>query len=330
MKTPSQLVRTAALAVSLGIGGAALTSTSWAQEFIRDTTPDTAKHMIEVSDREANNIRGTLSAAVEAALTPGQLRSAVQRMTEADRARLDDVVRQDFAALDQEIERFRQNWEARYDKRFNISDRDAVFDPHQVAIRKGISDEARLAAERIRGEDRGLRMRGEIAIGDQATERRPEAQAEVEVRGERAERPDAQAEAELRAPRPAADAADAQRVHDNQATVVIPAHGDLPELHIVLVNEGTVLDAWRIDAPLSLDGQTLQQNVLATVQKLNQKVGEWPADVNQAYRVVSHAILAALVDADLDGEARQAGDVQDPDARPQAQPNAAPQGEMGR
>jgi hypothetical protein len=77
-----------------------------------------------------------------------------------------------------------------------------------------------------------------------------------------------------------------------QAKVVLPSVRGMSELNLVLVNEGTSLDAWRIDAPDSLTAETLRSQLTAEARKLEEFSAAWPEDVAEARRLVVHHVLS--------------------------------------
>jgi len=77
-----------------------------------------------------------------------------------------------------------------------------------------------------------------------------------------------------------------------KATGTIPASHGLPELMLTFVGEG---GKWRLDIPDTVDAQKLHDNLKTTLTAL-QDTSHWPADKNDAYRAVSHHILAAVMD----------------------------------
>jgi hypothetical protein len=232
--------------------------------------PDAEHH--QVSAGEANNIQGTISTATEAAMTRGQLRSVAQRLTTSDEARLSEFVDKDHPQLDALIDRLNQAWQARYDQSFSVGDRAAVYPAQIVRIQAGLTDQA--LAIRERGDDRageaGARIEGQI--GDDTGVR-------AEIRRD--------------------DAQPAGARQSNLATVIFPAAGDLPEVHVPLVNEGGLLtDTWRIDIPLHVDGQTIHDNLVRSMNKALERQEEWPQDVNEGYRMATHVVMLALLDVD--------------------------------
>jgi hypothetical protein len=96
--------------------------------------------------------------------------------------------------------------------------------------------------------------------------------------------------------RPDSTAADANRNDPgrNVATVRIAASHGLPALTVPLIHEAP--DRWRIDVPNTLTAEKLKANVLAHLTAANEQKDQWPADVNQAYALVTHHVLMALMD----------------------------------
>ena len=86
-----------------------------------------------------------------------------------------------------------------------------------------------------------------------------------------------------------------------KATGTIPASHGLPELNLTFVGEG---GKWRLDIPDSVDAQKLHDTLTTTLTAL-QDTSHWPADKNDAYRAVSHHILAAVMDKAPTGTARE-------------------------
>jgi len=62
---------------------------------------------------------------------------------------------------------------------------------------------------------------------------------------------------------------------------------------VPLIHEAT---GWRIDVPDSLDAGKLRSNLVAHLNEVYGMKDQWPADVNDAYRAVSHHVLMAVMD----------------------------------
>jgi len=82
----------------------------------------------------------------------------------------------------------------------------------------------------------------------------------------------------------------------NVAYLTVAASHGLPELKVPLIHE--LPDAWKIDVPDSVDGKKLYDNLLTRLTALDEQKDKWPDDVNDAYRLVTHQILMAVLDVD--------------------------------
>lgn len=110
--------------------------------------------------------------------------------------------------------------------------------------------------------------------------------------------------------------------HDDQdqeriATMVIPANPEQkqPAMLLVLNNEKTGSTQWRMNAPDTLSAQHLQRNLDQRLQRLLDGGMKWPADVREAYRVVSYQVLAALNDQPVDRPRERPADEPKPPER---------------
>jgi hypothetical protein len=80
----------------------------------------------------------------------------------------------------------------------------------------------------------------------------------------------------------------------NVAKVTFPASHGMPNVYVPLINEFP--GVWKIDAPDSLDARKFYDNLLNHLTMANEMKAEWPADVNDAYRAVSHHVFMAIMD----------------------------------
>lgn len=87
----------------------------------------------------------------------------------------------------------------------------------------------------------------------------------------------------------------------NVAYVTVAASHGLPELKVPLIHE--LPDVWKIDVPDTITGQKLYDNLLNHLTMVNEMKDQWPSDVNDAYRMVSHHILMAVLDINHDAKA---------------------------
>jgi len=88
----------------------------------------------------------------------------------------------------------------------------------------------------------------------------------------------------------------------NVAYVTIPAGHGLPELQIPMIHE---MGGWKIDVPDNITGEQLRDNLLKHLTMADDDKANWPSDVNDAYRAVSHHVLASIFNADAKTPADQ-------------------------
>lgn len=95
--------------------------------------------------------------------------------------------------------------------------------------------------------------------------------------------------------RPDSASADANRNDPgrNVASIQVRASHGLPDLIIPMIHEAP--DRWKIDVPDTLTADRLKANVLAHLTAADNPA-QWPADVNDAYAMVSHHVLMAVLD----------------------------------
>jgi len=84
----------------------------------------------------------------------------------------------------------------------------------------------------------------------------------------------------------------------NVAMVTVAESHGLPELKVPLIHE--LPDMWKIDVPDSVDGRTFYTNILTQLTLMDEHKDQWPADVNDAYREVTHRVLMAALNVDKD------------------------------
>jgi len=79
----------------------------------------------------------------------------------------------------------------------------------------------------------------------------------------------------------------------NVGSVSIPESHGAAALTVPLIHEAT---GWKIDVPDTLDAAKLRGNLIAHLTEVYNMKDQWPADVNDAYRAVSHHVLMAVMD----------------------------------
>jgi len=79
-----------------------------------------------------------------------------------------------------------------------------------------------------------------------------------------------------------------------RATATVGKSGEMPEISLRLVNEGTIKNTWRIDIPDDISGQMFKDQMLAHVAGIADRTSAWPADSHEAYRMVARHVFDAL------------------------------------
>jgi len=223
---------------------------------------------------DAEDIKEMLAASTEAFVKTGTLDDLVERFVDADRNRIgrgDDALK---AAddVDARAEAFLASWKAKYGKDFDIVDEKVVFNDQMFSIRQSEIGGARTASGSI--------------DASANTARTTDGNADVDVDVKNRTGVDS----------PDSKAADTNRNDPgrNVASVDVKASHGMPGLQASLIHEFP--DAWKLDVPDTLDAQKLKQNVVAHLNYLDQNKAQWPADANEAYRVVAHHMLLAVHD----------------------------------
>ena len=241
-----------------------------------------------VAAPDAEGIRDVLAQVAEASVTKDGLDDLVERLVDADRNRLGQSSLDNNEKLNGIIDQFRQNWKAKYNQDFDISDEDAVYTNQFAMIMQGEIGEG------------GARVAGERVPGAPADPAAPGAPRDPAAPGAPAD--------------PVGPDADRDRVAGgdtnrdpgrNVATVMIKESHGLPSAHVSMIHE--MPDSWRIDVPDTVTAEQLRGNIENALTKLNEKQAEWPADVNEAYRHATHVIVLAVQGQDVTKTGMQDG-----------------------
>jgi hypothetical protein len=240
---------------------------------------------------EINDVRKTLQTLTEAAFTKDGFDDAVERLVDQDRNRIgaNNFAEKKFDDLNMKVDQFRQAWKAKYGRDFKINPEDA-FAMTQV-IQGEVQNPALVA--------------GNWPV--KATQASASASSDQAVTaGERATRVTQDPETGRATPRAGGPNEGTERVAKNEdanlekgrdvAVATFPASHGLPAVNVSLVHEA---GGWKVDAPNTLTGQQLHDNLLKHMTHVTEMSAQWPADVKQAEMAVSHHILAAVYGVDL-------------------------------
>jgi hypothetical protein len=281
MKKSHSLIAAAVIAA----GAFAFTPTVWAQQTDDRTagqkTGDAAKKAVdkteqavglEASDDPAKNaesIKVVVAEVSEAALTKGGLDDLVERLSSADRDRLNqnkDALKNN-SELDGRVDQFQKDWKAKYNQDFKIPDKNAVYTADFAMITQG--DEARTASAKVD----------------------PSAAASTDTNAR------------------------------NFAIIMIPQSHGMAAVSVPLVHEA---GGWKINIPDSIDANKLRDGVKGSLTRCDEAKDKWPADVNDAYRAVSHDILIGIIGVSPEAQAQPAAGQLPADQGTAPQPPATP------
>jgi hypothetical protein len=242
------------------------------------------------SKDDSEDIRDMLASVTEAAVTNGGFDDLVERFVDADRNRLNTFANQDkekFATLNGRIEQLRKDWKEKYNQDFDLKE-DVVFGnqfQNFQIVQGEIANPALLSNWPV---PQKSGISADVKVGDTS--------ARVTI--DTPARPD-----------PAKPEAPGDRAGDrnldkgrNIAILHFPASHGMQELTVSLIHE--LPDNWKIDVPDSVSGQQLHDQLLAHFTKFGENKANWPADVNEAYRMAAHHVLAAVYNISVPAAAK--------------------------
>jgi len=262
---------------------------------------DKTKGAVSGAHDSKEEIHDVLAQVAEAGMTKKGLNDMAERFVDADRNRLGqnkDALKN--AELDGLVAQLEQDWKTKYGHEFDIKDEDKVYDGFAMLTEGEIGETAKQASDKINV--------------DANTNRNPDGSVKADVKVDNNTGVDA--------PKTNTDgqtAAD-KNLNDpgrNIANVTIPASHGLPEVKVPLIHEA---GGWKIDIPDSLTADKLRDNVKNALNQCKEHKDQWPADENEAFRGVSHKILAAIMDQPLSDPAQKASDQQPATPAPAANP----------
>jgi len=250
---------------------------------------DTATHAGDATAAkpapDADDIRKTIATATESTVTKGGFDDVVERFVDHDRDRLHDYANKNkFDDLDGRVDQFLKDWKAKYNQDFKMaSDRNNILGDTFARISQGEIGEARTASGKETPSDQPKVKGGTAEDLQKSGAAKTDANSSKTFGGDTNKEPGR-----------------------DIATMTIAASHGMPELMIPMIHEAP--DSWKIDLPDNVDGQKLHDNLLKHLTMVDDDKANWPNDVNEAYRVVTHHMMSALFDGSGLGEGQPAGD----------------------
>jgi hypothetical protein len=216
---------------------------------------------------EKKDISSELAKITDDAVQKKHFDDFINNLVDQDKDRLKADKDRDSAAVDGRIEQIRQAWKAKYNHDFDAG-KGAFLD--QVAMVTGeVSDPA-------------------LAVKNWPVAATAELANKPAVKDE---------EAQLASARKFMGGEVKLDKGRNVALVCIPASHDLPAINLSLIHE--LPDHWRFDIPNNIDGARIYNNLLTHLTYLGENARDWPANEDDAYRMVAHHVFMALYNVDM-------------------------------
>jgi hypothetical protein len=240
---------------------------------------------------DADDIRKTMAKVAEDAVTKDDFKKLAKNLVDADYDRVKDFKSADnFATLNGRIDQFNKDWKAKYNEDFGFSHRrNDVLNDSFAQIIQGEIGEARTAGGKEMPSAEPQNVKGGTPKDlEKSGVNQPDANSNKTFGGETNREPgrnvatviikgSAQAQAKVEPGQPITAKMETQK-----------------ELNVAMIHE--MPDSWKIDIPDSIDGQKLYDNLLKHLTMVDEDHANWPADKNEAYRLVTRHIMEAMVD----------------------------------
>jgi hypothetical protein len=211
---------------------------------------------------------------------------------------------EDTRQLDQIVQQIRQEWQQKYKQEFRITDASQVFNDITAA---DIGGHAQAAAGEIRGSRRGSSDATSSGSSSDSNSRSTDTGSRSGVgdtahtggtgtgtSGSSARSNDAGSARSSRSGEQtrlgAAESAGERQSHEAM-TINVPAVRGAASVEVRVVRESG--DQFRF-APAHRDRHMLAQNLQTHLQEVQQHQQDWPADVNEGYRIVAQHVLMAI------------------------------------
>jgi len=239
----------------------------------------------EKQSKHSEEIHDVMAQVADAGITKGGLDDLVERFVDADRNRLGqnkDALKEDDT-IKGRVAQIQKDWKAKFNQDFDIKDEDKVYNLAFAQIMEGEEGKARTAS----GVDVNAQVNPDTG------------KANVDVNNRTG----------VDAPKTNTDgqtAADTNRNDPgrNIATVhIVESHG-MPALDVPMIHEA---GGWKFDIPDSVDATKLRSNILTALTDIGDKKDQWPGEVDDAYRHVTHRLLLAIFDKQPEAGATGAG-----------------------
>lgn len=225
---------------------------------------------------EENDIRAALAAVTKDALDKGNFDSLMKHFVDEDRDRIGKEKDRDTAVLDGRIDQIRKAWKDKYGNDFDMKDPKVVFNDQFARIIQGEVTDPQLAVASWPLMPTNI-IPGRTEAEPAAAKVREAEEAKKMMGGEKN--------------------LDKGR---NVAIVAMSPMFHLPDLTVCMIHE--LPDSWRIDLPNDRTGSQIYQDLLTRLTWIGEHTDQWPADQDDARRLVTHHVLCGIYGVPLPTE----------------------------
>ncbi|HEX4792323.1 MAG TPA: hypothetical protein VH370_00940 [Humisphaera sp.] len=255
--------------LGVGLAPALVVAAPPEHQLDRDKTPvaqaPTLPPGFTAKDVKADNeIRSGLAKLTDRALTKGDFNSMLAELATQDKDRAREFKGVDQKRLDGRIDQIRKAFKDKYGKDFSLSDTKTVYAPY-IVIQGEVADPAVALAHwpvsPIAGQavEAGSRER----VGNDNKTVKKEAKAEELTKGR------------------------------DVAIIHIPAAShNMGAMNVSMLHEAPMF--YRVDIPNDRTGEQIYNDLFAHLTYVGDRASEWPTNIDEAYRMFTHHVVAAM------------------------------------
>jgi len=190
------------------------------------------------------------------------------RIKKSTNKSLNDLDGNKNASLRDAVDKLTANWNTKYGKKFDI-DYKSVYTPDFLHIMTGEVTDPTLLIGKWPVSNLSMDQGGKVTAGDANIAKNKMYGGDVNL----------------------------EKGRDVAIAHLDASHG-MPGVTASMIHE--VASGWHFDIPNNIDAGMLYNNLVTNLNHCNNMKDKWPADVNDGYRAVTHAVIAALYNVNLD------------------------------
>ena len=226
---------------------------------------------------KATKLAETVAEVTEAAMTKDGFKDIVERFVDQDRNRIGEAGKLDNTQLDGRIDELTKVWKEKYNQKFDI-DTDNVFASAQ-SVEGEIEDPAAVASNW----PVPATTLGQVGAAVQGAANDAANAAGVAQPAAGTVDKDTKTQGNIEKGR-------------NVAILRIPGEAGMPAIDVSLIHEA---GGWKIDVPNTRSAQQIHDDLLKHLTMAGEQSGQWPGDVNAAYRAMTHHVLMGIYGIDM-------------------------------